>query len=627
MTTGTVNQYEINGVIDTAQNVLDNMSQIASAAGCFITWDPDQGKWSVIVNEPDVSIKSFNDDNIVGAITVSSSGVNELYNSATIEFPHRDIRDSVDIIDVAIPLNQRFPQELDNNLNIKIDCINNPVQAQLIATRELKQSRVDKIIRFSTDYTSNGLKAGDLIDVTASMYGFAAKVFRIISIEEEDTDEGVILFSITAREYDPDVYSTAGLEYKTRNKRTGIIPKASNPEIRRSEDVDIGSQVGRLLGANLLLGLLSSGSNPLGGLLRNIFGVDRNTGQIYSRSEFADRNIQSAVASLARPAVSLTVDKTLGCNGDTFVFSIQHTCNNCFFSNPQFEYDYAITGVAQNEINVPLTGKLTTTGNSPASLPVVFNVTGAAGSSKTATFTVGSSSRTVTIFASMPNQYVSSVNSNLNSIIEGNSVTFTVNTVGYANGTTLPYTLGGTATLKVSSPALTGNITINSNTATLVVNTTDDAVFGVAQSLTLTVGSAVSNPCATTSNSKTVTVANNDTTGPEPPPPPPDTSCSPKTIPLVWCGIADGATGEIKSVFVQETIRVCSPQPGQPSVTVPTAVSVARGNPSTITITATTQVSGLLTSGGQQVQIITAFNPAGLNQTVMTGTTVTVVGF
>lgn len=626
MTTGTRSQYEINGVIDTAQNVLENISTIATASGCFVTWDPDEGKWSIIVNEAGVSVKSFDDSNIIGPIAVSSSGVNELYNSATIEFPHKDIRDSVDIIDITIDPADLYPQELDNNLNIKLDCINDPVQAQLIATRELKQSRVDKVIRFTTDYTSNGLKAGDLIDITASMYGFTNKVFRVTQIEEEDTDEGAIVFSITALEYDANVYSTAGLTYETRNKRTGIIPKAANQQIQKSEDIDIGSQIARLLGANVLLGLLNGSSNPLGGLLKNIFGVDKNTGQISSRGEFNDPDKQAAVSSISKPEVTVSKDKADACNGDTVTFSIQHDCSSCFFTNPQFEYTYTITGVTQSEVNIPLTGKMTTTGTSPATKAAVFTVTGA--STKTATFTVGSNSQSVTIHPAMPAQYVASVSPSSGSITEGGSVTVTVTTVGYANGATLPYTISGSASSKVSSPALSGNVTINSNSATLNITTTDNSTYNAAESLTVTVGSAVSNPCAVTSNSTTISVGNNDATGPKPPSENKDndTFCDYVLVPVVWCGRFDADTQYLKSMTVTKSMYL--PRASSGGTAVPLTVSVTNPGTASAAISIGSTVNIATGGGGASIDVITSFGtpPSGGN-TLITGSTSTFKGY
>jgi hypothetical protein len=226
MTTVIPGLFQINGVVSTDKSVLQNINAICTAAGCWMTYDITEGKWSVIMNRAGASVASFTDANIIGGITVSGKGINELYNSVTIEFPHKDLRDQTDYIDFDIDSAKRFPNELDNKLNLSTDLANDPIQAQYIAGAELKQSRVDKVIQFRTDFSMLGLKAGDLIDITSSMYGYSAKVFRITKLEEDDSD--VLQLSITALEYDADVYSTADLNRKIRSKKTGITPKAAN---------------------------------------------------------------------------------------------------------------------------------------------------------------------------------------------------------------------------------------------------------------------------------------------------------------------------------------------------------------------------------------------------------------
>ena len=116
-----------------------------------------------------------------------------------------------------------------------MDIINNSVQAELIASRELKQSRVDKIIEFRTDFTKLGLKAGDLIDVTNSALGWTAKVFRIMKIVEEDADDGVFTLSIQALEYNADVYSTSGLTRTARSVSPEITAKKNNTAVTSAD--------------------------------------------------------------------------------------------------------------------------------------------------------------------------------------------------------------------------------------------------------------------------------------------------------------------------------------------------------------------------------------------------------
>ena len=220
--------FAINGLIDTNQSALKNIQALASAAGTWVTYDVNAGLWSMIINRAGTSIKSFNDDNIIGSITMGSTGITELYNSVEIEFPHKDLTDQKDYIKFSIPEADRYPNEPDNMLSIQFDCINNPVQAELLASRELKQSRVDKVVEFRTDYSSIGLKAGDLIDLTSEMFGYTSKVFRVIKIIEDDASDGIFTLSITALEYDAGVYDTTGLVREERTSANGIANKTLN---------------------------------------------------------------------------------------------------------------------------------------------------------------------------------------------------------------------------------------------------------------------------------------------------------------------------------------------------------------------------------------------------------------
>ena len=234
MTTIFTNVFEINGVISTDKTVLQNLNTLSTAAGCWITYDISEGLWSVIINRAGPSEASFDDSNIIGGINVSGTGVNELYNSVSVEFPHKDLRDQTDYIDLSVPEENQYPNELPNNLNIRLDCINNPIQAQYIGNVELKQSRLDKVIEFRTDYSKLGLRAGDIIDVTNDVYGFTNKLFRITKVSEND--EETLSISITALEYSADVYDTAGLTRTERTKKTGIVPKAANTALTSNDN-------------------------------------------------------------------------------------------------------------------------------------------------------------------------------------------------------------------------------------------------------------------------------------------------------------------------------------------------------------------------------------------------------
>ena len=113
MTTKT-NNFEINGIIDPSSSVIDNLNLLATSAGSWITFDALAGKWSVIINRAGDSIKSFTESNITGGVSVSGTGVTELYNGVSVSFPNKDLRDQIDYVEYEIPVEDRFPNEQES---------------------------------------------------------------------------------------------------------------------------------------------------------------------------------------------------------------------------------------------------------------------------------------------------------------------------------------------------------------------------------------------------------------------------------------------------------------------------------------------------------------------------------
>jgi hypothetical protein len=164
-----------------------------------------------------------------------------------VSFVSKDQRGEKDERVILIPTADRFAQELDNELGLSFDMINDPVQAELLAAIELKQSRVDQVIEFTTDYRAIGLKAGDIIGVINEIYFVRStanpKLFRILSIEEIDGEDGGILLAITGLEYDGNVYSTDNLTREERITESGIIPVGQNICIIEKESIATGKKI------------------------------------------------------------------------------------------------------------------------------------------------------------------------------------------------------------------------------------------------------------------------------------------------------------------------------------------------------------------------------------------------
>jgi hypothetical protein len=265
--TNVLNLIDINGEIDTSKTCLDNLNTIATNSQSFLSWDPEIGKWTAKLNRPvantaTASVADFNDDNIVGAITVSGSGITDKYNAIKVTYNADDLQGDKDEIFLEIDPDERYSNELDNDLSINYSLINKSPIAERLGVIELNQSRVDKIIEFATDYRFFNIKPGELIRVTNEQYGYINKVFRVATVEEIDTEDGAILIGITALEYFSSVYDAINIIREERNKATGIIPKESNvciynKEIEQAADDAIDVQ-NELAGATLV-GFLRGG--------------------------------------------------------------------------------------------------------------------------------------------------------------------------------------------------------------------------------------------------------------------------------------------------------------------------------------------------------------------------------
>ena len=223
------NRYQINGLVNTDKAVMQNVEDITNTAGSWLSYSVLTGKWGVIINREGTSVASFDDSNILGTVSIGGTGLQDFYNSVKVEFPNRDLKDGRDYTTISIPEADRNDNEQDNTLNLTYNLTNEPVQAQMLGFIELKQSRIDLVVTFSTDYSTINLNAGDIIDITNSKLGFTNKLFRVITISEQEGEEG-LRTEITALEYDDTVYDEDFTRYtRTFNNELVTVGNISIP--------------------------------------------------------------------------------------------------------------------------------------------------------------------------------------------------------------------------------------------------------------------------------------------------------------------------------------------------------------------------------------------------------------
>ena len=230
--TAQVGQARINGLINTGTNVLNNMQAIAKATGSWVSYDVHDGKWSVIINQAGSSVATFDDSSILGAISVSGTSLTQLFNAADVKYQNTDMLDKTDFVKIDIPAGDLFANEPDNTLQMVLPFTNKQSTALRVGLIDLKQSRVDKIISFTADYSYMNVKAGEIISVTSPAYNYTNKLFRVVTVEEKETNDAIIL-NFKCLEYDADVYTYNISEYAVETDdgllSIGSIGKPNTP--------------------------------------------------------------------------------------------------------------------------------------------------------------------------------------------------------------------------------------------------------------------------------------------------------------------------------------------------------------------------------------------------------------
>jgi hypothetical protein len=216
----TQRRYRVNGPLDTANPCLTNLQFLADSCDSWVQYTETTGKWRIVPNKPYTgtlsSLYNVNDDVLLGGIQINPIDLNDTYNQVEVAYPNTNVKDQTDyqIVDLTDPTTAWYanfnsvlsPNEAVNRLNISLPLVNNAVQAKYLAVRRLLQSREDLVISCVLDYSGIQIDAGDVIRVNHNSYGWTDKLFRVSSVNEVQDQEGNLLASIEAFEYNGDIY-------------------------------------------------------------------------------------------------------------------------------------------------------------------------------------------------------------------------------------------------------------------------------------------------------------------------------------------------------------------------------------------------------------------------------------
>ena len=208
----THDRWKIDGMLSTYQPVKDNIDQICQNASTYFTYDNKVGKFTVVPNREATTAEknaayTFTDDNIISSIEITSTELYSLYNSIESEYPSVEQKDQTKVVIVSTPSGDRNTNEPDNPLQTRYNLTNDAPRVHNLANIDLRQSRTSTLISFSADYSSLVVDVGDIIKVTNSVYGFSAKLFRVMKVSEIENDAGYLSAKFTCLEYSDSIYA------------------------------------------------------------------------------------------------------------------------------------------------------------------------------------------------------------------------------------------------------------------------------------------------------------------------------------------------------------------------------------------------------------------------------------
>ena len=224
-------RYQINGLVNTNNDVKTNMDSILLSSAAWISYDVNTGLWRVIPKKQQASTMLFTDDNITSGISLSSTRLEDLFN--IVEAQYYDSKNKDQQAFAYINLFTANPDllnynEPENSYTLNLEFCNDNIQAERIANMELEQSRDDLVVSFTTSHFGLQCQAGDVIKVNNTVYGWVSpefdggKEFRVMRVREIEGDDGVLGAEIVALEYNPQVYDDKNIREFYPRENIGI---------------------------------------------------------------------------------------------------------------------------------------------------------------------------------------------------------------------------------------------------------------------------------------------------------------------------------------------------------------------------------------------------------------------
>jgi len=203
----TKKRYTLNGIVNTSQGSMTILKQLLTACKGFLIFSG--GKYKIIIDKPETSTFTFDEDNIVGKWTIGLGSKKNQFNRIRANFINSDKQWQPDIAVVESSTLRTKDNGLLLEKTISLPFTTDIDRAKMITTINLNQSRQKISCEFNS--TIEGLRAevGDVVYIKHSTVGWqflnanAGKKFRITRLTLQNNDE----VRVQAVEYSDDSYN------------------------------------------------------------------------------------------------------------------------------------------------------------------------------------------------------------------------------------------------------------------------------------------------------------------------------------------------------------------------------------------------------------------------------------
>jgi len=202
---GTQDRYRLNGQIDTANQIKDNIEQMLSAMGGTMSYSG--GKYFLRGAEYITPTVTFDEADCVADIQLQTkqsrrgayNGVKGIFVSEEKDYK---------VLDYPAQISSTYATEDGDPiyLDMPLPFVTNNVQAQRIAKIALLKSRQQTVISMVVNLKGLRVKVGDTINVSNTHLGYSNKVFEVIDYSLAIADGGTLAVSLTCIETASAIY-------------------------------------------------------------------------------------------------------------------------------------------------------------------------------------------------------------------------------------------------------------------------------------------------------------------------------------------------------------------------------------------------------------------------------------